>query len=948
MDFNCINKFFQEYNEFKKCLANKLNNNLVELKGETCYLIENNWMDELLLYCNKFNDLKELDYNKLNIKNPNLLDILNAERYIEKQKGFVIITDKIIQILLKNSLDDKKLFKFYIGNNILIIEDPQQNNYALLYSNPFDEDLSRRKGNLIQISGQDKKEFFKLFLMNNSERKSDPNQYFPDYLLTNTEKNLSPIDELRLRISIMLFYYEQYLISPENKFSIYQKYYLINYKWMNAFKEYIKYEEVSDSLTQYNNKLKNKISYANLDIDKFLKYYSYDFTKNLKEDNCENYKSIELTALKLYTQTIGYYQKCYIIHYKIADLIKKVDPNIKINDTSKVISKINNKNIFLLENQTISIGNFHEKIFLTKYVISYNSNVKFENELSILLDTDLYKYFMNNNCDIQKVGLQDLEENKILKGKLLILIFVKPKKKNSFSYKILKEINANKKDKLNKTYIYNTYNIEYKENKNKKKKHKIIPIGLKKEKKFIIKKEKNESTNLKKIEESEQKEEEKENKAKEQQNKEKNKLKRKEETTKEKLIKKEINIKNHELQKYQENLEKIENKKKMKNNQRNNEISQINDNENSKDQLQINPSFETVFPKLKGLNKVGGIPYMNAILQCLIQIKSLTFSFLKETDRIRKYDEDECELSKSYLTLIEELWETNRKSQYDPYNFKNVVNSYDKSFERSNSDKIRDFIDFILEQLHQELKRKKINERKLIQNDSDKEIIYKNILEKFQKENSIISEEFFGIVETSYKCLECNNNLIYYNYEILKYIVFNLEEIKSIINSNNNDSNNNKITIDDSFNTIYNNNIFIRESNYFCYTCNKLTRCKYYSKLLKLPNTLIIILDRNINKMNPIEFDFHNEIKIIQKNYENNNSQNILYELYGVVTCTNQTEPTEQHFVAFCKCSINNKWYKYDYMKISDSINDIQKDIIEYKVPFVLFYKKRYNKFFGD
>ena len=230
---------------------------------------------------------------------------------------------------------------------------------------------------------------------------------------------------------------------------------------------------------------------------------------------------------------------------------------------------------------------------------------------------------------------------------------------------------------------------------------------------------------------------------------------------------------------------------------------------------------------------------MNAILQCLIQIKSLTFSFLKETDRIRKYDEDECELSKSYLTLIEELWETNRKSQYDPYNFKNVVNSYDKSFERSNSDKIRDFIDFILEQLHQELKRKKINERKLIQNDSDKEIIYKNILEKFQKENSIISEEFFGIVETSYKCLECNNNLIYYNYEILKYIVFNLEEIKSLINSNNNDSNNNKITIDDSFNTIYNNNIFIRESNYFCYTCNKLTRCKYYSKLLKLPNTLL-------------------------------------------------------------------------------------------------------------
>jgi ubiquitin C-terminal hydrolase len=323
---------------------------------------------------------------------------------------------------------------------------------------------------------------------------------------------------------------------------------------------------------------------------------------------------------------------------------------------------------------------------------------------------------------------------------------------------------------------------------------------------------------------------------------------------------------------------------------------------------------------------------------------------LKESDRIRNYDEDEYELSKSYLKLIEKLWETNRESQYDPYNFKNVVNSYDKSFNKSNSDKIKDFIDFILEQLHRELKIEKINKKKLKQNDSNKEIIYKNFLDHI--ENSIISEEFFGIVENSYKCLECNNNLDYYNYEILKYIIFNLEEIKSIINSNNNDSNNNKIKINDCFNTLYNNNIFIRENNYFCYSCNKLTRCKYYSKLLNLPNTLIIILNRNINKINPIEFDFHNEIKIdnflvssflIQKNYENNENQNISYELYGVVTCINQNEPTEQHFVAFCKCSINNKWYKYDdieVIEIGDSINIIQKDIIEYKTPIILFYKR--------
>jgi ubiquitin C-terminal hydrolase len=370
----------------------------------------------------------------------------------------------------------------------------------------------------------------------------------------------------------------------------------------------------------------------------------------------------------------------------------------------------------------------------------------------------------------------------------------------------------------------------------------------------------------------------------------------------------------------------------------------MNDNKN---QLKISPSSQSDSPKLIGLNKVGGIPYMNAILQCLIQNKSLTDSFLEESDKIRNYDEDESkdeyeyELSQSYLTLIERLWKINKNTNYNPYNFKNVVLSYDKSFDKSNSEKIKDFIDFIIEQLHQELKKKKINDIKLKQNDSDKEIIYKNFLAKFEIEKSIISDEIFGIVETSYKCLECNNNITYYSYEILKYIIFNLEEIENAINSINNSNQNNRITIDDCFHTIYDNNTFIREKNYFCYNCNQLTRCKYYMKLLKLPNTLIIILNRNINKMNHIELDFYNEIKILQKEYENNNTPKISYELYGVVTCINQTELTEQHFVAFCKSSINNKWYKYDDNEVSDSINDIQKDILKYKIPFVLFYKKK-------
>ena len=1007
MDFNCIIQFVQEYTEFKECLTKKLKNNSVELKGEICYLIDNNWMEELLINYNKNNDLSVLYNSKQNIKNPIfILNILEANKYIENHKQFVIITDKIMQILFKNSLDDKKLYKFYIGYKKLIIEELKQNQYALFYLNPLEENKSKREGFLLQI-GKDKKDLFKYMLEQYDKSKLDSDKYFPDSSFCNSKKKLSPKNELKLKISILLFYYEKYFISQENKFSIYQKYYLINFKWMDAFKEYIKYKEVSDSLNQYINKFKNNICYANINIDKFLQNCPYDFAKVFKEDTLENYKSIDLPASKLYTQDIRYYTDCYIIHYRIFDLIKDLDKNLEITEKYKVISKFNNKNVFLLDNEIINIGNFHNKIFHTKYVISYYPNVKFEDELNILLDIGLNKYFIKNNCSIKKSGLQNLEENKIIKGNLLILnlkdinedslsqknvCFEKYKKKEYFfktinqrskymSSKKLNKINPEKKNKLNNTDIKNTQNIK---DKTKQIEINIIKINdiirdnnlmknkqLQYEKKLKENEEKEKEylriIEEKKLKENEYKIELEKYKAKERQNKEKDELKRQKEESNEKLNIKENNLQNYDLQKHQGNFEKIEEEKKIDIkkdkilnvkkegiNQRNKEIyPKMNYNENNKNnkkQLKIIPSSENVSPILIGLNKVGGIPYMNAILQCLIQNKSLTDSFLEESDKIRKYDENEDEskdeyeheLSKSYLGLIEKLWKINKNTQDNPYYFKNVVISYDKSFDKSNSEKIENFIDFILERLHQELKKKEINDIRKRQNDPDKEITYKNFLEKFERENSLISNECFGIVEISYKCLECNNNFTYYNYEILKYISFNLEEIKNTINSKSNDSNNNKITIDDCFQIIYNNNIFIQEKNYFCYNCNKLTRCKYYMKLLKLPNTLIIILNRNINKMNPIELEFYNEIKIIQKNYENDHNLKILYELYGVVTCINQTEPTEQHFVAFCKSSINNKWYKYDDMKVSDSINNIEKDILKYKIPFALFYKKKF------
>ena len=988
MEINFINKFVRKYIEFKDKLTEKLKNNFIKLEGESCYLIDNNWMEELLLIYNRNNDkeFRNSYISKSNINSPIFLSSISiVNNYIENHKKFVIIDDKIMKSFEKRLLNNKKIFTIYIGFNKMIIEDQQQNDSALIFSNPLDEDASKREGILFRINGSNKNEIFKFYLKNEYRNKINriigDNNFLNNKFL-NFKRKLRPNDDLKLRISILLFYYEKYFLSPKNEFSEYQKYYLINGKWIDAFKKYIKYKEVSVLLNQYDNKLKNKISYTNINIDKFQKDFYYNLIDDINKINCldnnyENYIINVLTPSKSYIYNIPYYTDCYIIHFKIIDLIKKLNKKIEIGNSIKVISKINDKNILLfIENKTINIGNFHDKFFRTKYIISYNlDNKGLENEIDILLKTELNKYIIKNNCDIKGSGIQNLKENNFVKGRLIILDII-----NNNEYFPLANNNPNKnKNKYQKSsyknfkYIFNKKEQLKKLNKSTDniiddKKINSILKDYNKMKNKELQYKQNEKIYLEIIKKNKErekvsKEEIEKYKAEEKQNKEKfDKLKKKEEELNEKLNnfkKNEEKYKNkimelQEQQKTTENELKINKEKNKSLSQKNLELIQKNTLLQQKIKYKLNlPQIKIPLnpdpqnkinqlqsPALIGLDKVGGIPYMNSILQCLSNTSRLTNFFLEKRNIMKNYDEEEYELSKSYLMLIEKLWNANKNIEYNPYNFKNIIISYDKSFKKSNSEKIKDFIDFILDHLHQELKNKdanKMNEINVIQEDFNKESIFNNFIENINKENSIISELFFGILETSYDCLECNDGIIYYKYDILKYIIFPLEKIKNAINSNNN-----KITIDDCFNTIYNNNSFIEEQNNYCYSCKKPTRCNYYLKLLKLPNILIIILKRDINKMYPTEFVFYNDINIMENKYENNNSQNIFYELYGVVTCTNYIEPSEQHFVSFCKSSINNKWYKYDDKEVSDSINDIQKDIMEYKTPIILFYKKKF------
>ena len=423
----------------------------------------------------------------------------------------------------------------------------------------------------------------------------------------------------------------------------------------------------------------------------------------------------------------------------------------------------------------------------------------------------------------------------------------------------------------------------------------------------------------------------------------------------------ENDINEKELQ-YQELLKKIEKIKNLKNNINVEEDEKLKKEEKQLEEALINqPILLYNSPALIGLNNIGATCFMNATLQCLSQTESLTNYFLKETNKdlilnnnIAKKNKLENQLSPSYLDLINHLWSKKRNKPYSPYEFRRIVEEMNSLFKEGQAGDSKDFIIFILEQLHNELK-KPVNKNIITPqeplNQYDKNSALNYFFAEFQKETSIISDIFFGFIETTNICQNCKiyynsqglENPICYNYQIFNCLIFPLEEVKNMkynniqMNMNLNSINNNIVDINDCF--IYNQKLdyFTGENRNYCNYCRQNSDSIYNSKIYVSPNVLVLILNRGKGNIYNVNLKFYETIDISQFVVEKEKNQ-IIYQLYGVITHIGQSGPSA-HFVSSCKSPVDNKWYRYND-SIVYLINDIQKEVIDFGTPYILFYKK--------
>ena len=354
--------------------------------------------------------------------------------------------------------------------------------------------------------------------------------------------------------------------------------------------------------------------------------------------------------------------------------------------------------------------------------------------------------------------------------------------------------------------------------------------------------------------------------------------------------------------------------------------------------------------RLIGLDNVGATCYMNATLQCFLNINSLTKYLLNEQiyQKINN-DFNSSSLSKAYCNLLEKVWlDDNITTHYAPKRFKRVISARNPLFEGINANDSKDLINFMLEEMNSELS--KLNISNEINNNiifpmieqNNMQQIFDNFRNDFsRKNNSIIAQQFFFILQTNTKCLSCNN--LKFNFQALFLLEFPLELIFNYNISQNIPSINNKgkksIDLYSCFNHYSIPTDFVGENQLYCNYCQGLRNAKSSNTLFSLPPVFVIILNRGKGKSFDCDVNFPQYLNL--QNYVGHPQSICNYQLIGVISHLGESGMSG-HFIVYCRHRIDKRWYLYN-----DSTVTLCKDQNnEFMVgtAYILFYESVDNK----
>ena len=217
----------------------------------------------------------------------------------------------------------------------------------------------------------------------------------------------------------------------------------------------------------------------------------------------------------------------------------------------------------------------------------------------------------------------------------------------------------------------------------------------------------------------------------------------------------------------------------------------------------------------------------------------------------------------------------------------------------------KDFIIFILEQIHKELKKESKDYKILADpfNEFNQKSAFDHFFyETFQKDVSIVSDIFFGFQENTNDCINCKNiyslngmiNPLCYNYGIFNCLVFPLEEVKNMVNNN---MQNNMNNTSNSMNNMQYMNNMNNSMNNMQYMNNNMNNMQYMNNMANSMNNM----SNNMNNMQNYGYTNNSYNNVNNYTQMNQNNKVTLYDCFRYSQKTDHFTGDNQNFCKNCK-----------------------------------------------